>query len=136
MANKQKKSRAELESELKVLRNANYYLAIASVINNLLRWGGLVAISYFIYCSVDALAGESTVADIGVKFNSKISISEVLAWIFGIGGVGYGWRQNDLRSVTIERLQGRIRELETGFDPQRTSSNLNERGQTNPKDSQ
>lgn len=132
----QQKTRAQLEAENKLLRRRNLASGLASILNNLIRWGGLVAIAYFLYRSVDALAGERTIADIGVNFNTKISVSEVLAWIFGISGIGYGYRQNDLRCTTIERLQGRIRELETHIDPQRTSSNLNQRGETNPRDSQ
>ena len=131
-----RKSRTVLEAENKVLRRVSTTQAIASVLNNLIRWGGLVIISYWIYLSVTALAGKSTMADIGVTVFADIRASEVLSWIFGIGGIGYGWRQKSLRQDTTERLQGRIKAFETEKDPNRSTSGLTERGMTHPKDNQ
>ena len=130
-----KKSRDVLLAENRLLRQQNFWTAAASVGNALIKWGGLVLISYFIYGSVSALAGKNTNADIGVNFLANIRVSEAVAWIFGTCGIGYGWRQRALRKSTIERLQGRVKTLESEFDKRRSSSNLTERGDTNPKDS-
>ena len=134
MAKKKNPTREELIAENSLLKRQRNVHPIASVLNNLVRWGGLVLISYFIYLSVDALSGQKTVADIGVRFFGEISISTAVAWIFGIGGAGYGLRQRSLRRETTEKLQGRIKHLEKHYDPGRSSSGLTERGETHPKD--
>lgn len=106
----------------------------ASVANNVARWAGGVGIVFFAYKTVATLAGETTVADIGIKVLADVRFSEVFAWIFGASGVGYGWRQRKLRRDTIERLSGRQQALEKGIDPKRSSSELTTRGDTNPED--
>lgn len=110
--------------------------AIASVLNNLIKWGGLAVIFYWIFRSIEVLAGNRTVADIGLGLNffAQISVSHLLAWILAVGGVGFGLLERNLRRSTIERLQARITALETGVDPGRTTSRLTPRGETNPED--
>lgn len=46
----------------------------------------------------------------------------------------YAMREQMLRKSTVKRLQDRIVELETNANPNRTSSNLTDRGNTNPRD--
>lgn len=129
-----KPSRSELEAELKVLRRQRSGGAIASVMNNLIRWAGTVAIAGFVYMSIASLAGQTTNADIGVTVIGNIKLSEVFAFLFGGGGIVYGLRQRALRKSTIERLQDRIKKLEAARDPNRTSSGLTSRGDTHPYD--
>jgi len=129
-----KKSRAELAAENKILRRSQGVGSLAIVANNLIKWGGLVAISYFIYLSIDSLAGETTAADIGIGLLADIKLSDAAAWVFGGSGTVYGLRQRTLRRSTIERLQARIKELEKAIDPKRTSSGLTTRGETHPMD--
>lgn len=129
-----KPSRAQLEAELRVMRRQRTGGALASVLNNLIRWAGVVGIAGFTYLSIDSLAGQTTDADIGVTLIGNIKLSEVFAFLFGGGGVFYGLRQRTLRKSTIERLQNRIRKLEESKDPSRTSSGLTQRGDTHPND--
>lgn len=132
--NAKKPTRADLEAELRVMRRQRNGGAIASVVNNLIRWAGVVAIAGFVYLSIDSLAGETTSADIGVRIIGNIKLSEVFAFLFGGGGVAYGLRQRTLRRSTIERLQARIKKLEEKKDPARTSSGLTPKGDTHPND--
>jgi hypothetical protein len=129
-----RKSHAELQSEERISRRIASVEAIASIVNNLIRWSGLVAIAYMGYRTVGTLAGQTTTADIGIRFFTEIRISEFAAWLLGAGGIGYGWRQRKLRRDNIERLERRVRDLEAEIDPKRTSSKLTKRGDTPRED--
>lgn len=107
---------------------------VAGTLNTIFRVSGFVICMYWIYRSVEAVAGQTTAADIGIRFLSDIRVSESLAWLFGGGGILFGWRQRSLRRDVIERLSPRQQELEKGIDPHRTSSKLTARGETNPED--
>lgn len=104
----------------------------ANTINNVVRWGALVAMTYYAYRAVGMLAGHTTNTDIGIKILANVRSS--VAWIFGTGGTVYGLRQRKLRRDAIEQLSDRREKYERLHDPNRTSSDLNPRGQTQPKD--
>ena len=109
---------------------------VTSVLNNLIRWGGLTAIAYFAYRSIDTLAGRTTLADMGVSvsFFTGARIADLMAWVLAVVGVGYGLAQRSLRGRTVARQEGRVIALETKIDPERTSSRLTRRGKTRPED--
>ena len=69
-----------------------------------------------------------------VRTFANLQINVIAAWAFGLASLGYGAFQKKLRQSTIERLQGRITELETLVDSSRTSSDLTPRGETRPED--
>lgn len=123
------KTRKELAVENRMLRRSGRAIAVAGVLQTLIRWGGATAIAYFGYSSIAVLAGQYTFADIGIGFLASIKVSESVAWIFGVGGVVYGTRQSKLRKDTVERLSGRIQTLERQHDPGRSSSKLTPRGE-------
>ena len=80
------------------------------------------------------LAGQNTWAKITVNFLGNIKVSQIIAWIFGGGGIIYGKSQNKLRKDTVEFFAGRTQSLEAQIDPNRSSSNLTQRGDTSPED--
>jgi hypothetical protein len=129
-----KKSKAALEAENRLLRRSDNAMAVASVFNNLIRFGALCFLAYCTYLTIAALAGKETDASIGISFLGNITVSQSFAYIFGAGGVVYGFRERALRQRTIERLQRRVQELEAAQDPSRTSSKLTPRGETRPQD--
>lgn len=131
---RQKPTRADLEAENRLLRKQRTGGLIASVLNNLIRWGEAVAIAGFFYLSIDSLFGQDTTADIGIRLLGIVELNDVVFLLSGVGGVGYGLRQRKLRHDTIERLQGEKRTYETERDPTRTSSGLTPRGETHPTD--
>jgi len=125
-------SKAELDAHVAIQRiQARAAVTIAAI-----RWVGLAVLLYFCWRSVDALAGRTTLANIGVgvKLLGKVYISQAVAWLFGGCGVGYGLRQRALRHSAIARLSPAVREREQALDPKRTSSELTERGRTKPED--
>lgn len=81
-----------------------------------------------------SLAGQTTnlvvSATLSVLADFKFVISITLA------GSCAAWAlvERALRHRKVEKLAGRIRELETAMDPKRSSSNLTPKGKTNPKD--
>jgi len=101
---------------------------IAKVAETLIRYGCIAGIVYWVSHSVELLAGKQTAADIGIKFLANVTISETVAWIFGVGGVGYGMRQRKLRREDTKQMGARLSKYETKIDPQRSSSKLESQG--------
>ena len=131
-----KKTNAELLAENRLLRRSNAAIGVISILNTLIKFGTVVLVARYIYLSIGELAGKETIANVLIKFVSNLTVSQSLAYIFGGGALLYGAGERAIRKRTIKRLQGRITQLETSKDPRRTSSNLTERGETNPRDRQ
>lgn len=124
--------------------------AIAGTVQTIVRYGCVLGVAYFAYLSIKSLAGKVTLADIqacfqfsqsdgdvkAVKVGSyiKIFLAFILPWFLAIIAIGYGKNQKKLRGNAIQRLNGRIREFESSFDKNRSSSALSERGDTNESD--
>ena len=104
------------------------------MINNFIFWVGLSVISFFLYLTINALAGKTTLSDIGIKVFVNVELGKMVVIIFGAGSIFYGLGQRSLRRKTVERLHERIRKYEQDRDPGRTSSGLTPRGETHPKD--
>jgi hypothetical protein len=129
-----KKSKSQLEAELRVLKKSRFAEGTVQVFLSLIRWGAIVLIVRYGYLSIEALAGKDTFTDIVINFLSDIKVSVAISWSVGAGGAIYGLKQRKLRRDTVERLQGRIKLLESEKDPSRTSSQLTKRGDTRPED--
>jgi hypothetical protein len=69
-------------------------------------------------------------------FLGDFRISEGFAYVFGGGGVVYGMKHRKLHGDNLERMAGRIAELEKLLDAKRSSSRLTPRGKTRPEDKQ
>ena len=129
-----KQTSSEVRARNHYLRRFQAVQNLTSIINNLIRWGCAVLIIRYAHLMVIALAGEQTMADIGIRFFADLRISSALAWLFGGGGALYGLRQRKLRRDTIERLEGRVKKYEKQLDPKRSSSRLTTRGETRKDD--
>ncbi|MEW6351245.1 MAG: hypothetical protein AB1646_19490 [Thermodesulfobacteriota bacterium] len=129
-----RKGPPDLTPEQRLMGRLHLIDALASIVNRLIPWAALVFIAHWIYLAILALAGQKTIADIGISFLGSVTVSEALAVVLGGGGIAYGLKQRKLRRDTIERLQARIQDLERRLDPNRTSSSLTRRGTTNPED--
>jgi hypothetical protein len=124
-------TKSELEAAVKTRRIDG----IVSTVQSGIKWFSLAAIAWWFYQSIRVLSGQYTFADIGVRFIGDFRISEGLAYVFGAGGIAYGYNERRLRRSTIERLAPRNAALEQTIDPGRTSSKLTARGTTRPEDS-
>ena len=107
---------------------------IGSIFHVIVPWTGAVLVAFLFYKSVVSLAGQYTFAQIGASFLGDFKISDGLAYVFGGGGVAYGLRHRKLRGDNVERMAGRIAEMEKLLDPKRSSSRLTPRGKTRPED--
>jgi hypothetical protein len=86
--------------------------------------------------TIGAYAGTST--EVALWLDTLISVDFtvyfVIPWSLAAFLARLWWRERKLRHEVTERLQGRITELESRLDPQRSSSELTTRGTTNPRD--
>jgi hypothetical protein len=133
-----KKSKAALESKNRALWKGQVADRITTIVTYLIRWGSLVLIVRYITGTISettiGLAGKTTLADIGIRFVGDLKLSEAAAYIFGVGGVGYGWKQRNLRRDSLQHLHPRAQKYEESIDPARSSSRLTPRGDTRPED--
>lgn len=107
----------------------------AKGIDKVFSSGTIIIVAYLAYRAVLALAGKLTLADFAVKVLG-FKPNEIVAYVFGAGGVGFGLRAQRLRRNQTERTAQRIAEMEQRLDPNRTSSGLTPRGLTHPEDKQ
>jgi hypothetical protein len=104
------------------------------VTHRAIPWLGLYGCGYLAYLSIKSLSGQVTLADIAIRFISDFRTSRGVAYLFGLGGIGYGVRQRKLRRDHIEQSSRTIEHLEKLTDPGRSSSRLTRRGETRPED--
>lgn len=109
-------------------------MAITPVIGKAIYGATIVGVSYWVYRIFEALAGKTTFAYIFANFLASINIQVAIAVSLAITGLGYGIYQKRQRKKTTENLHKRIKELETYFDENRSTSGLTTRGDTNPVD--
>jgi len=129
-----KKTIEQLEAELTVLRQSGRAQATVSIANNVVRWIGMGWAAYCAVLIARALAGQSTIAEFGLKLFANAPFANAVGVLFGGSGVAYGWRQKRLRQKTIERLSEPRIQLESLIDPSRSSSLLTRRGETPPSE--
>jgi hypothetical protein len=93
-------------------------------------------IFYYGFRSFETFAGEDTNLSIALTFVLR-AFAELKTTVFiGLTGTCAAWAilERILRQRKVEYMQGRIKELEQKIDPNRTSSDLTPKGQTNPRD--
>jgi hypothetical protein len=83
---------------------------------------------------VDSLAGKTTFAYFFANFLANIGVQFVAALSVSGLSIAYGVYQKQQKKITTERLHKRIKELEIQINPERSSSGLTPRGETNPAD--
>jgi hypothetical protein len=122
----------ELEARSRV--QARRIDAIASVVGNLIKYACWFGCVFVLGKAIEALAGKTTLADIGIGLFGELKIERVLSLSVTGGSIVYGMYERKLRHDKTEYLQGRIRDLEKKLDPARSSSRLSERGTPRPED--
>lgn len=117
MAGQRKKKRGSL------LTPEIYKLTVAAdLLSTSLKLAAVVAVAWLVNDSIHALAAETTVANIGVRFLADIRGGQLFAWLTGAGGVAWGYGERYLRIKTAKRQGRHIEELEQRLDPDRSSS--------------
>ena len=126
----------ELEAEVQRLRSSHRWDAVIMVVRQIIRWTGIVIVVYLVCDTLVKLAGTETIVNMEVNFLG-LDLSKLIATggiSVALAGAGYGLTQRKLRRDKIPYLAGRIMQDETKRDPGRTSSGLNERGETPEED--
>ena len=128
--------RTRSSAEYEFLRTEAWVRGAVRFGTSLTKWGGLVAIAYFIADAMKVWAGTDTTAELSVileLFRGRGAIC-FLALVFGVGGVIYGSRQAQLRRRTVESIATRTPQLERMLDEKRSSSGLTKSGDTPKRD--
>lgn len=107
---------------------------IGGTFNGLIRWGGVVACFYFLYLTVDSLAGKTTATDIVLKAITDLKLDRGVLYLLTGGTTLWAIRERRLRKKNTKHIAEHIKKLEEHLDPNRTSSNLTETGDTHPED--
>lgn len=112
-----------------------FYRETCELIRRLAPHAAIVTLGWFLVLIVRALAGRLTYSEIEILVGTLGEASgPVPAWGVAIAAIVYGYLQRREKLRKTENLQGRITELETRIDPNRSSSGLLKDGTTNPED--
>jgi hypothetical protein len=122
--------------ELQLQRTVTWSTAITKICKYFFSATATVAIFWFIFLSIDSLAGDETSATINVVFDvlKNRSIATFAPWGFGAGGIAYGWLQHRIRIAKVARLSEQNKLLERKLDKGRQSSRLNQEGSARRED--
>jgi hypothetical protein len=117
---------------LELRRVDQFYLTVRTLI----RCGFGIVVAYSGFGALAQFAGESTKVDLALSlFLSAFAEMKVVALLSLTGAAcAWGFLERTLRHRKVEKMQGRIRELETMMDPNRSSSGLTPAGKTRPED--
>jgi hypothetical protein len=108
--------------------------ASTRVLQTLIKWGGLAAIAYFCYKSVECLSGKTTLSNIVVSVLGDLRINQWLAYAVGTGGCVWAVGERAIRRKRVAELSKRTIELESALDKNRSSSTLPTTGKTRAED--
>ncbi|MFK8029152.1 MAG: hypothetical protein AB8G18_02850 [Gammaproteobacteria bacterium] len=145
---------AELRGELNALHRVGNSNSWAKALQVVGPWIMAAVIAGFMSQAVKHIAGKETnfllkadvnagiegelkvkALDEAVKLAKEEAFKVVYPAIFiGIGGILYGWSQRSLRRRTVERLHPYQEMYEKTLDPERSTSRLTKKGDTNPED--
>ena len=126
--------RSRINAELEWAKYGKKWDTIGGIFNGLIRWGGVVACCYCLYLMIDALAGKTTATDIALNAITDLKLDERILYLLTGGTTFWAIRERKLRKKTIKHITAQVKELEEHIDPNRTSSNLTETGDTRPED--
>lgn len=101
---------------------------------HLVKWAGIIFVVYFAKEMVSDLAGKTTLTDIAVKILMAGNARELVSYGIAGGAIGWGWSERRLRKSKIRHLGKRLVATETSLDPNRSSSQLTDTGETRPED--
>ena len=119
-------SRFAIEQQTK--RQVAIVTTTGHVLCKIIPWAGLVGIAYFMFRSVDSLAGKETFADIAIKWFGSVKANQWAAWIFAsLSGIGW-YSERRLRRKKTEQMAQHISDLEKTIDPKRSSTTLTTTG--------
>jgi len=127
-------SELQLDFQRKITKNAIIAQTITVIVNNLIKYGSFVAISYILYLCIESLSGKTTDANLIMNIIGDVKINKWLYLLFGGGSIIYGISERNLRRKTIKRMNTRLDNLERRINPKKQSSHITPEGKTNRGD--
>lgn len=118
-----------VDTELKIKRIETRAHVLINVSSHLFRFLTIAVLAYFVYMSVDALSGEITDANFIVGLFSDKYFANIICLLVAIGSVFYGRKQSKLRKDVVERYHKYMKNEEEAIDPNRSSSQMDARGE-------
>lgn len=88
----------------------------------------------FIYLCAKSFAGQSTHVDMALKAITDFKADKGFAYLFGGGGVAWGYAERKMRKKKTAALADRNANLEKQLDSRRSSSGLPPTGETRRED--
>jgi len=96
--------------------------------------GTIVCVAYFIYHSVEVVAGKQTMFTATIKGILSANVNRYL-YLLAIALLGvWGWNERRMRRNFVSRNHGRTKKLEEIIDSKRSSSGLTVKGDSPEKD--
>ena len=126
--------KSRIDAELEWAKYGKKWDTIGGIFNELIRWGGVVTCFGFLYLIVDSLAGKTTATDIALKAITDLKLDRGVLYLLTGGTTLWAIRERKLRKKKTKDIEAHVKELEERIDPNRTSSNLTETGDTHPED--
>lgn len=152
---KKEPTKEELIAEIKFLKSTSAWNSITKIVITLIRYSAFVGIAWFIYLSIDSLAGLTTNTNISIQATGELNtgsgdasnssnqnndslnffdIALIIAITFGIAGIVFGRRESALRRQVIDKFHSHTKNLELKIDEKRSSSEISTTGDTRPED--
>jgi len=123
-------------TELDYRRSFHRLETVNEIVQLAIKWGILGYLGHCAFLIVQALAGKSTFADIGIRVFGNLNVSDGIITVLAGGGWVYGLGQRQLRRRNIQRTVPAKNALERLLNPTRTSSDLTSKGTTPPENEQ
>lgn len=126
---------AVLETELRREDRGQIVQSLTAITKMVIRYGTIALIGYFARDVLIEWTGETTSANL--LFNIVTDIKFPVAALGATNVITFVLyrRERQLRQDNTKHMHRPVRAKELEIDPERSSSNLTERGTTNPKDS-
>lgn len=102
---------------------------MVSLLKHAVTWIGVSIAAFFVYLSIDSVAGKSTDFKSIIDWGVRVNASEVVAWTIAavLGGANY--HQSRARRQNTRNLAPGVQAAEKSHDPGRTSSGLSPDGE-------
>jgi hypothetical protein len=126
-----KKKESDAVKIARANRHTEWLRLVGKIFDTLPKYILAGFVLYIFKDMVHELAGKEALTNIKIDIPF---LSSAIGLLLGGGGLAYGIKQNKLRKDTIQQQSKRIKDLEHQSDKNRSSSELTERGDTNPED--
>lgn len=100
----------------------------------LIKWAGIATVAWQCQLAISGLSGQTTNVALSLILDAVADIKFAATLSLAGGAAAWAILERKLRQRSIVRLHQRIKHLELGINPSRSSSKLTLQGATNPRD--